>query len=279
MDSLFIILVGALVSINCSIIGSYLMLKKMSMIGDAISHSILPGIVISFLITKSKTSITMIIGSSIIGVITILIIEFLNKKIKIKKNSSIGIVFTFMFSLGVILISLFTKKIDLDQECVLYGELSYVPLNLWITKNGINLGPKPIYILVIILIINIIFVKLNYKELYITTFDPKFSNTIGINSKIWNYLIMIISSVTIVTSFESVGSILVLSMIIIPPATAYLLTKKLKVIIIISGIIGIINSLLGYFLAYYTDGSISSAMSIISGIIFFTCFIIKKLKK
>jgi manganese/zinc/iron transport system permease protein len=130
MDSLFIILVGALVSINCSIIGSYLMLKKMSMIGDAISHSILPGIVISFLITKSKTSITMIIGSSIIGVITILIIEFLNKKIKIKKNSSIGIVFTFMFSLGVILISLFTKKIDLDQECVLYGELSYVPLNL-----------------------------------------------------------------------------------------------------------------------------------------------------
>ncbi|MEZ7982209.1 MAG: metal ABC transporter permease [Cytophagales bacterium] len=90
---------------------------------------------------------------------------------------------------------------------------------------------------------------------------------------------MIISSVTIVTSFESVGSILVLSMIIIPPATAYLLTKKLKVIIIISGIIGIINSLLGYFLAYYTDGSISSAMSIISGIIFFTCFIIKKLKK
>jgi len=278
MDIFWTILIACLIAINCSIVGCYLLLRKMSMMSDAISHSILPGIVISFLLSESRSTIIMLTGATIMGIISTFLIEFLKNKIKIKNDASIGMVFTFLFAIGIILISYFTNKVDLDQDCVLYGEISYVALDLWITKNGINLGPKSIYLLSFILIFNLIFISLNYRELYITTFDPEFSESIGIKTKKWHYLLMIVTSITIVSSFESVGSILVISFIVVPAATAYIITKKLKNMLVVSSLFGIISSIIGYYLAILINSSISGAMSMTSGIIFFIFFLFKLYK-
>jgi len=181
MDAFWTILVGSLVAINCSLIGSYLILRKMAMVGDAISHAVLPGIVLAFLFTGSRTPIVMLIGAGAVGMITTLMIAFFHRKGRLQPDASIGVTFTWLFALGVILISVFTGKVDLDQDCVLYGEIAYVPLDLWITQSGINLGPRPVYLLGGVLIVNLLFIRLGYKELYLTTFDPSFAATIGMN--------------------------------------------------------------------------------------------------
>ncbi|HSY61427.1 MAG TPA: metal ABC transporter permease, partial [Cytophaga sp.] len=126
MNDLYIILTGTLVAVSCSILGTFLVLRKMAMVGDAISHAVLPGIVLSFFITGSRDSIWMLIGAGLMGIFTTLVIEWLHKKTKLQEDASIGVTFTFLFALGVLLISYFAENIDLDQECVLYGEIAYV---------------------------------------------------------------------------------------------------------------------------------------------------------
>ncbi|MEL7065737.1 MAG: metal ABC transporter permease, partial [Bacteroidota bacterium] len=132
MEAVWIILVASLAAINCSLIGTYLVLRKMAMMGDAIAHAVLPGIVVAFLLVGSKTSFVILLGAGSVGVIATLLIEFLHRSVRLQSDASIGINFTWLFALGVILISFFSKKIDLDPDCILYGEIAYVPLDSWI---------------------------------------------------------------------------------------------------------------------------------------------------
>ncbi len=274
MEVLWIIIVGALVAINCSLIGTYLILRKMAMMGDAISHAVLPGIVTAFMLTGSRAPFIMLIGASIMGIITTFLITFFHKKAQLKFDTSIGINFTWLFALGIILISLFTGKIDLDQDCVLYGEIAYVPFDMWVTKSGLNLGPRPIYLLGSVLFFNLCFILLNYRTLYITTFDPKFSAVLGIRTALWHYLLMGAVSITTIASFEAVGAIVVVALLVVPPATAYLLTQQLKSMLWIAAFIGIIVAITGYFLSTWIDGSISGAMATVASILFFIVFLI-----
>src|SRR5690554_6833283 len=146
MNDFWIILTGVLVALNCGLLGCFLILRKMAMIGDAISHAVLPGIVLAFLFTGSRDSVTMLIGAGSLGVLTTFLIEFFHKRGKLQTDASIGVTFTFLFAVGVILISVFAGKVDLDQDCVLYGEIAYVPLDLWITDTGFIMGPRVLYI-------------------------------------------------------------------------------------------------------------------------------------
>ena len=141
-NALLIILTGALISISCGFLGVFLLLRKMSMTGDAISHAVLPGIVIGYFVSGSQRSVEVIIGAGLLGILSTLMIDALRKKAKVQLDASIGITFTLLFAIGIILINLFAYKVDLDQECVLYGEIAYLPIDLWITQNGLNLGPR-----------------------------------------------------------------------------------------------------------------------------------------
>lgn len=268
MNDFWIILTASLVAIPCSILGVFLVLRKMVMIGDAISHAVLPGIVIAYLVTKSFDSIYMVIGAGLIGIITTFLIEFLHRKARVQEDASIGVTFTWMFSLGVILISVFTRNTDLDQDCVLHGEIINVPFNLWITDAGTNLGPVNVWTLGIFNIIIISFVTLCYKELYITTFDTIFATAIGISTTLWNYLLMGAVSFVTVASFESVGAILVIAFIVGPPATAFLLTENLKKMIGIAIILGITASIIGYQLAALINADVASSVTTIIGLQF-----------
>jgi manganese/zinc/iron transport system permease protein len=279
MDAFIIILTGSLVAVSCALLGSFLVLRKMAMIGDAISHSVLPGIVIAFLLVGSIDSIWMIIGAGMIGVLTTFLIEFFHQKGKLQTDASIGVTFTWLFALGVILVTYYAGNAHIDQDCILHGEIAYVPIDLMYDSNGNAIGPKALIVLSGLLAIILLFIFIFYKELFITTFDPSFANAIGISSSKWHYILMALVSLTTVASFESVGAILVVALLIAPASSAYLITHDLKWMLIIGSVFGIISSFFGYWLSYLLDGSIAGAMVTVSGIIFGVCYLITVLKK
>jgi len=268
LNAFWIILVGSLVSVSCGLLGCYLILRKMAMVSDAISHAVLPGIVLAFLFYGSREPIPMLIGAGILGIFSSFLIEFFHKKARLQTDASIGVTFTSLFALGIILISVYAGQVDLDQECVLYGEIAYVPIDPWITVTGHQLGPRAVWIMGGVLLVIIAFVLIGYKELYLTTFDPKYAASIGISVTFWHYLLMGAVSLTTVGAFESVGAILVVAFLIVPPATAYLLTEDFKKMLLLSAGLGIGSAFIGYYLAVWLDGSIAGAMSVVAGIFF-----------
>lgn len=268
MNDLYIIITASLVATTCALLGCFLILRKMAMVGDAISHAVLPGIVLAFLISGTRDSATMLAGAGLIGILTTFLIEFFHKKAKLQTDASIGVTFTWLFAVGVVLISLFAGKVDLDQDCVLYGEIAYVPLDLIIIGDGLNIGPKAIYVMTTIFIFILTFIILFYKELFLTTFDPAYATAIGVSTSLWHYLLMSAVSATTVASFESVGAILVVALLIAPAATAYLITDNFKRMLVIASAFGVLSSISGYYLAVFLDGSIAGAIATFTGAFF-----------
>lgn len=268
MDALIIILTGSLVAVSCALLGSFLILRKMAMVSDAISHAVLPGIVIAYMVMGADQTIWMLVGAGILGVITTFLIEFFHQKGKLQSDASIGVTFTWLFAIGVILVTFYAGDAHIDQDCILYGEIAYVPLDLIYLADGSILGPRALIIMSIVLVLVIIFITTGYKELFITTFDPAYAQSTGYAVSTWHYLLMSMVSITTVAAFESVGAILVVAFLIVPAAAAYLITQKLHHLLLLSSFFGVLTSIFGYYLAYSIDGSIAGAMATVAGIIF-----------
>lgn len=278
MSAFYIILTASFIAISCGLIGAFLILRKMAMLGDAISHAVLPGIVLAFLISGSRDNLVMLLGASMVGVLTTVLIELLHKKARLQEDASIGVSFTWLFAIGVILISAFTGDVDLDQDCVLYGEIAYVPLDLWQLSDGTILGPRPLYIAGLLLIVIILFIWRGYKGLTLTTFNPDYAASLGISTAVWHFGFMGLVSITTVVSFESVGAILVVALMIASPATAYLLTGNLKKMLWLTALIGVLTAVGGYYLAFVLDGSIAGAMATVGGFYFLLAFVWSRVK-
>jgi manganese/zinc/iron transport system permease protein len=274
-NAFLIILTGALIAISCGFLGVFLLLRKMSMTGDAISHAVLPGIVIGFFVSGSQRSLEVIIGAGLLGILSTLMIDALRKKAKVQLDASIGITFTLLFAIGIILINLFAYKVDLDQECVLYGEIAYLPIDLWITPSGLNLGPRITWLAGLNFFLVTGFIYLLFKELSLTSFDENFSSAIGIPAKGVNLALMSMVSYTTVSSFESVGAILVVALLVVPPSTAYIWTKGLIPLLRLTAVLGILIAILGYYLAFWIDSSIAGMMVAVAGTFFFGSALIK----
>lgn len=268
MASFYIILTASIIAVSCGLLGVYLILRKMAMVGDAISHAVLPGIVIAFLISGSRDNLPMLIGAAVVGVLTTVFIELLHKKANLQEDASIGITFTWLFALGVILISALTGQVDLDQECVLYGEIAYVPLDPILLDSGASLGPRALWISGGVLLLIISAIIAGYKGLLITTFNPDYAAALGISTAFWHFAFMGLVSLTTVVSFESVGAILVVALLIAPAAAAYLITENLKSLLLLTSLYGILTAVGGYYLALWLDGSIAGAMATFAGVIF-----------
>lgn len=273
MDTFWIILTGALVASSCAILGCFLLLRKMAMVGDAISHAVLPGIVLAYLISQSRESIPVLIGAALFGVLITILIEALHKSGKMQMDAAIGLSFTWLFSLGIILISAFAGQVDLDQECVLYGEIDFVSLDTIIIR-GLDIGPRTVWILGFLLVMILLLVILGYKGLMLTAFDEVYAATLGVSTAFWHYSLMSAVSVTTVLSFESVGAILVVAFLVGPASTAYLLTNQLKRMLILSVIVGILAAIGGYYLAVFLNASIAGGMATMIGLIFVLAFLL-----
>lgn len=279
MIAFWIILTGSLVAVTCGLLGCFLVLRKMSMVGDAISHAVLPGIVIAFLLSGSRETLPMLLGAGATGLLATFLIEYFHRRAGLQTDAAIGVVFTFLFAVGIILISAFAGQVDIDQDCVLYGEIAYVPIDLWVTGNGTVMGPRPVYILSGVLLLVAAFIRLGYKELKLTSFDPAFASAMGISTALWHYLLMAAVSITTVSSFESVGAILVIAFLIGPPATAYLLTHDLKRMLAITVVLGVVIAFAGYWMAYWLNASIAGCMAVVTGLCFVGVFAVQRLAK
>ena len=272
-------IVAVLVSIPAGILGSLLLVRKSLMVGDAISHSVLPGLVIGFLILKDLYSPILLAFASIMGVITVLLIDLIHKNSKIKKDASIGITYTFLFALGVILLANFTSgNVDLDQECILYGDMGSVPLNLWFTEGGINLGPKAVWILSIVNLIVVTVIYIGWRPLTVSSFDLVFAQTIGLKPKLWNFILMSLVSAVVVTAFDIVGAILIVSLLATPASTAFLFGKNIKSYLVLTIIISLACSLLGVFIALKFDIILSGTLATLQGGLFLLAFMVKKIR-
>ncbi|MGF3103372.1 metal ABC transporter permease [Rossellomorea sp. DUT-2] len=264
---LWILLTGSLVGLSCGIVGCFLILRKMSMLADAISHTVLLGLVMAFIVSQSMNGFYMLIGAAVAGLLTTFMVQLLNSS-GIQEDAAIGVVFTSLFAVGVILISLFAKNVHLDVEHALMGEIAFVP---WNTLSLPILGdiPKSVVMLGSVLLLDILIIFLLFKEFKLTSFDPSMAAAIGIPVLAVHYILMGLVSVTTVSAFDSVGAILVVAMLIAPGATAYLLTNRYKVMLLLSGVIGVFDSIIGYYGAKMFDVSISGAMAVAAGLVFF----------
>lgn len=236
------------------------------MIGDAISHSVLLGIVLAFLITHSLGALPMFIGAVVMGVFTTFVIQLVHQG-GAQEDAAIGVTFTGLFALGVVLLTLFAGDVHLDTQHVLYGEIAYVPWDI-LVWNGIELGPRAVWIVGGVFALTLLVTGFLYKEFKLCAFDPVLALTMGIPVTLLHYVQMTLVSLTTVAAFDSVGSILTIAMLIAPGATAYLLTDRLERMLGLSVVIGVASALLGYAAAVWLDVSISGSMASAAGILF-----------
>jgi manganese/zinc/iron transport system permease protein len=267
-SNFWIVLMGFLVTASCGLVGNYLIWRRMALIGDAISHSILPGIAVAFLIANTRGSMVMFAGALVAGVVTTVLIEIIHKKTRVKQDSAIGIAFTTLFAIGVVLISVFASKVDLDQECVLYGELAFVSFEPKMEIAGMELGPISVMRMAGVSVITVLLIGLFYKELLVSSFDPGLALSIGINATVVHYALMGWLSVVVVSAFESVGAILVIAMLILPGATASLLSDKLPLIMMLTVVNAALSALIGLHLATWLSCSTAGAMVVAGTLLF-----------
>jgi manganese/zinc/iron transport system permease protein len=268
----WIIAIGALVAASCSIVGCFLVLRRLAMLGDAISHAVLPGIALAFLITKSRNSIYMLIGAAALGLVTAFLVQVLQKGGRVRGDAAIGVTFTSLFAVGVILISQFASEVDLDLDCVLYGVIEYTPLYT-LQLGGREWGPQAFWQMLAVFVLCLTTVSLLFKELKLSAFDPEMATAVGINAVLMHYLLMGLVSITTVGAFEPVGAILVVAMLVVPPCTAYLLCDDLKKMLVISVGCGVLSSIGGYLVAQQLDASTAGAMTVVAGFLFVLAFL------
>lgn len=274
IDNYQTLLVLLVTAIACSIIGVFLVLRRLSMLADAISHSILLGIVLAYFIVKDITSVYLVFGAAIFGVITVFSIESLSKTKLVKNDDAVGIVFPMFFALAVILITKYARNVHLDVDIVLMGEVIMAPLNT-VNFLGVEI-PKSLLQMSVMGLINLAFIWIFFKELKLTTFDAEFAKIAGFSEVFLFYGLMSLTSFTTVVAFEAVGAILVISFLIAPASSAYLISKNLRTMIIISVLYSILNSILGFVLAMYYNLSMSGMSATIAGITFFITFLFNK---
>jgi manganese/zinc/iron transport system permease protein len=256
-------LMGFFVTAACGLVGNYLMLRRMALMGDAVSHSVLPGLVIAFLLTGSRGTGAMFLGALVAGVVTTVIIEMIHRKTRVKADAAIGVTFTTFFAIGVVLVSIYSSQVDLDAECVLYGEVEFIPpLTGWseVPTALLRMGGVAVAVAALIAVF--------YKELLVSSFDPGLARSLGVNTTLVHYAMMTMLSVVVVSAFEAVGSILVVAMLILPGATAGLISTRLGVVHGLSVVHAALSSVLGVHLALALGCQIGPAMVVAGATLF-----------
>ncbi len=268
-----IMITGALVGASCGLVGAFLVLRRLALMGDAISHSVLLGIVLVFAIFGTRAPLPMTIGAGAIGLLTVALVAWIQRTGLVKEDAAIGLVFPFLFALGVFMISRFPTTVHIDVDAVLFGEIAYVPLYR-LELFGRDLGVQAFWTLGTMLLINLAFVGLLYKELKLSTFDAGFAAAVGMSPVLLHYLLMSAVSATTVVAFDAVGAVLVVAMLIVPAATAQLLTRNMPIFLALSMALGASSAVVGYYLARWIDGSVAGAMATVLGLMFLAAFLL-----
>lgn len=260
------IAIGCLSAIPAALIGVFLCLRRMSLLADAISHAVLPGIAIAFLVSGQVSGLPIVLGAVIAAILTSALTRTLNAVGNVNEQAGVGVVFTTLFAIGVMLISIAAGNVDLDPGCILYGAIEFVPLDT-VTIFSIEF-PKSVIPLGLSAVITLCFVKILFKELKLCSFDSGLADSMGFYPSRIDFILLVLTSTVTVFSFEAVGSILVIVLLVAPASTALLLSDRLEVAMPLAVLFGCLSSFFGYFGALYTNTSVAGMMAMAAGVIF-----------
>ncbi|MEM8949881.1 MAG: metal ABC transporter permease [Pseudomonadota bacterium] len=260
---LMIMATGALVGSAATLVGVFLVLRKNSMLSDAISHSIVFGIVIVWLLTHQQSGPVQLIGAALTGLITVFLTELLASTRRVKDDAAIGLVFPALFSIGVLLLNIYARGIHVDVHTVLLGEIGFIWLKT-MTVFGYEI-PEALVWMSVVTLVNAAFVLLFFKELKLTTFDPGLARALGFAPTAVFYALLMLTSTTAVAAFEAVGAVLFIAFVIVPPSAAYLLTDRLGLMLVLGIAIATASSVIGYCAAVALDVSIGGMMAVTTG--------------
>lgn len=267
-----IIATGTLVGAAATLVGVFLVLRKNSMLSDAISHSIVLGIVVVWLLTHQQSGPVQIVGAALTGVLTVFLTELLVSTRKVKNDAAIGLVFPVLFSIGVLLLNLYARDVHIDQHTVLLGEIGFVWLNT-LAIAGYEV-PQALVWMSAVTLVNASFVVLLFKELKLATFDPALAKALGFAPTALFYALLLLTSTTAVAAFDAVGAVLFIAFVIVPPSAAYLLTDRLTNMLVIGILISAASSVLGYYAAIAMDVSIGGMMAVMTGVFLAAAFLV-----
>ncbi|NNC87027.1 MAG: metal ABC transporter permease, partial [Akkermansiaceae bacterium] len=234
-------------ALACSQVGTFLVMRRTSLVGDAISHSVLPGIVVAFFFVRTLDSPWLLIGAGFSGMLAAFLIEMIHHRSRIKQDAAIGIVFTTLFALGVLLIDLYAKKVDLDPDCVLFGQVEYLPSYPRVEVFGWEL-PRPILMLGGVAAGVTLVVVFLYRILLVCSFDPSLAASYRYFPAVVHHVLMALTSFVVVASFQAVGAVLVIALLILPGATAYLCADRLPRVLLLAALHALLSSVLGVLL-------------------------------
>jgi len=275
-----ILLVAVAAAAACALPGVFLVVRGMGLMGDAISHAILPGIAIGFLVSGSRDSVWMFAGAAIAGLLAAVLTQALHKFGNVDRGAAMGTVFTILFSIGLILLVRTADTVDIDPHSVLYGAIELTPLDT-ITLHLALLGdvevPRALVPIGIVMGISIVVLGALWKELRLASFDPALARTLGYNSGVLLQVIMVLTAATCVACFEAVGSIMTVTFIVAPAATALLLSRRLEVVAVLAVVVASVAAVAGHlsaitvpgwFLGAGFDTSSSGMMAVASFVLF-----------
>ena len=274
-----VIMLAIMCSMTCALPGTFLVIKHQSMLVDAMSHAVLPGIVIGAIITGTTHSFVMAVLAAAMGIVVVIGANWLRGTGLIAGDANQGLIFPFLFALGVLLLSTVLSTVHVCEDTVLTGDMNLNALPgehvLW---GHLSFGPHSFWKLLIVFIINVVFVSVFYRVLKLSTFDPLLAQSMGFPSKRVEWGLMFLVSLTIVVAFDTAGAILVVALVIVPPATALLFSKTLPQTIIWAQIIAVSSALAGFFIAYHLDLPTSAMMAVIDGLVFLTVLSVLRIR-
>jgi|AntRauTorckE6833_2_1112554.scaffolds.fasta_scaffold20339_2 manganese/zinc/iron transport system permease protein len=268
--SIWVVIMGFFVTSACGLVGVYLLLRRMALVGDAISHSVLPGLVFAFLVFRHSGTLVMFLGAIVAGMVTVLIIEFIHRQSRVKPDAAICIAFTLLFALGVAMMSNLETQgsFHIDAECVLYGEIAFVALEPPMMMGETEIGPPSVIRMGLVLLGVLAAIIVFYKELLVTSFDAGLAKSLGMRTAVWHYGLMAALSIVVVAAFESVGAILAVAMLIVPPMFAAQLSDRMVTRMILVVFHAALSSLIGYHLSVWLACSTAGAMTVVASVLF-----------
>jgi len=262
-----IILIAVTTAAACAVPGVFLVLRRMSMVAEGVSHAVFPGLVLALLILGAFRSPFLVIGPAVLGLFLVFAVQAMNRTRLFAGDAPLGVVFPALFSIGVIIVSRRYSGLPLSENTVLAGDINYAALTQ-LHIGGTAIGPRAFYVMLVILLVNMAFTLLFFKELKLTTFDPDHASSVGFGTSRLYYLFMATVSITIVGAFEAVGAVLVVGLLVAPAASAFLLSKRLESMLLLSVLFAVLSALIGFWIAYHLDAATSGTMAMMTGVIF-----------
>ncbi len=262
-------LTALLATLVCALTGNFLVLRREALLGDALSHAVLPGIVVGFLLSGTRAALPMILGAAAAAILAATLVHFVRRYGRVEPGAALGVVFTVMFALGVVMLEQgAAHRVDLDPDCVLYGQLETV---LWLVATGpesfidpaaLAQLPRELVTLAVTLVVLSGLATWFWKEIQISTFDPELASALGIPANVFRFGVTLAAAVATVVSFEAVGSILVVAMIVCPAAAARLLTNRYGSQLTVTLVLAATAAILGYAAAAFGPGLFGSPNSL-----------------